>query len=150
MSDPPLPMSMARRFEEIERRLRSLEFPLGPRATTGIATATTSAVSTTSSTYTRVAIAVFYADTATLGYDVGTTCASGDIVSWRLVCYVPDGTAYDLMAGNDAYPGATHSGNVQLPAGSRKDYIVEFQIRRSSGTSGSVSGYLNGPFTAER
>ena len=148
MSDPPLPYSTARRLEAIERRLRALEMPTGPLTATGVATAACSTVTTTSSSFQRVAMAVFYADAPSLTYALGTVCPAGSTVSWQLVCYQPSEATYSLAGGTDSTDTA-HSGTVDLPAGARKDYIVEFQIRRASG-AGTVGGYLSAPFTVGR
>jgi len=148
MSDPPLPYSLARRLDEIDRRLRALEHPSGPLSATGIASAECSTVSTTSSYFQRVAMAVFFSQAPTLGYSVGTVCPAGSTVEWQLVCYPPSGASYALAGGSDT-SDTQHTGSVPLPLGALKDYIVEFQIRRVSG-AGTVGGYLYAPFTVGR
>lgn len=139
-------MSMNRRISEIERRLKGLEFPRGPKTYIGVATASTSTVSSASSTFVRVALAVFFAEAAGLGYTIGTVCPVSNSVEWRLLCKMSNGSEYPLVSGVDVDAGLEHTGFVSLPNGSGQDYTVEFQVRRSSG-SGTVAGYLTGPFT---
>ena len=145
MSDPPLPSSITRRIADLERRLRSLEFPTGGYTTMSVATVPVAAISTTSATFTRVAVAVFYATAPSLGYSVGITCPAGTTAEWALKCYPLDGASYPLASGTDT-ADATHAGTVPLTFGARSDYTVEFQVRRVSG-AGTVAGYLVAPFT---